>query len=74
MNKGWYNPQAAIVDGVSDNDNKDDSQNSAAIYPKPSLEKAWAYFEHFALNRYVVEGDSEDMQKAEPGEDDVPTK
>jgi hypothetical protein len=73
MNKGWYNPQSAMEDGIDD-DNKDDSRKSATAYPKPSLEKAWAYFEHFALNRYVVEDDSKDMQKAEPGEDDVPTK
>jgi len=39
----------------------------------PSLAKAWAYFEHFALPRYVVD-DSEGLTTAEPGEEHLPTK
>jgi len=62
---------------------------------QPNLEKAWAYFEHVALYRYLVPPDEGNKQKknicvrafrklfmkgnkkfekAEPGEDDAPTR
>lgn len=60
----------------------------------PNLEKAWAYFEHVALSRYVVTNTetkvkkcivtriirricckgNQQLQKAEPGERDLPTR
>jgi len=44
----------------------------------PSLEKAWAYFEHFALSRFLVDDDGKydklDLKRAEPGECELLTK
>lgn len=70
----WYNPrlnpqheeQAAELP-VSDNHHPRETFHS---YPfdisrreNPSLEKAWAYFEHVALSRYVVPPDEQDKTK-----------
>jgi len=66
MNNKYYNPHGK---GVSDEE-----------YCKegPSLEKAWAYFEHNVLARYIVKsGDGKkekELERAEPGEDRFPTK
>jgi hypothetical protein len=61
MDKKWYNPRA----GMEDEDAKElDSPHSTQsalgdfdrnMSQKPSLEKAWAYFEHVALYRYIEE-------------------
>ena len=59
IDKGWYYPQAA---------------NQEATTKGPSLEKAWAYFEHFTLPRYLVTGDAKERDKAEPGNDEKPTR
>lgn len=87
MNKKWYNPQAGAQDGVEDDgsgksgeeklSNGNNDNNNTVSVEKPSLEKAWAYFEHFALSRYVIEEDNpdpNDRKRAEPGEHQVPTR
>ena len=89
----WYNPW---LDDASD--------GSQGVDERPSLERAWAFFEHVTLPRYIVERDDggttggggtsgsfanksifqrcirsvcrgdRQLQKAEPGERDKPTK
>lgn len=46
MDKKWYNPAAG----------RDKSDDEDA----PSLEKAWAYFEHVTLYRYIYNDDDDD--------------
>ena len=77
----WYNPHADNINIVrTESLNRSVLQESrpATITreEKPSLEKAWAYFEHFALPRYLLDDKSTsgDLSKAEPGEGDIPTK
>ena len=62
MKKKWYNPQYDPKDDEeNDSDHDDDTATGSFTvrYPKPSLAKAWAYFEHSTLQRYVVEEDDE---------------
>jgi hypothetical protein len=71
MSKAWYNP--------SINAEEESEKSEMPIQPgreKPSLEKAWAYFEHFSLPRHILDEkmDHNDMTKAEKGEDSVPTQ
>eukprot|EP00980_Cylindrotheca_fusiformis_P007078 scaffold1482_cov120-Cylindrotheca_fusiformis.AAC.20 len=66
-------PAKEEVVGEGDDDDNEKKQANIKDDQKPSLEKAWAYFEHFALNRYVV-NESKNWKKAEPGEDELPTK
>lgn len=71
MNKKWYNPNADCQDGVDFAGSAQSAKPAAsAVEPnKPSLEKAWAYFEHVALNRYIINDDKpNDRKPAEPGE------
>ncbi len=64
MNSRWYNPRAgenedemkgvspeAPKESIVDKDNVFERMDSAT----PSLEKAWAYFEHVSLDRYILE-------------------
>ncbi|CAJ1934872.1 unnamed protein product [Cylindrotheca closterium] len=78
MNQKWYNPQVEVKDGVEIDGSARTGQsgNPNTVVAKPSLEKAWAYFEHFALSRYLIDetADSSDRKRAEPGENDVPTR
>jgi len=66
MNNKYYNPNAGVVSKRED------------CTEIPSLEKAWAYFEHNVLSRYIVEsgddGKENELEMAEPGEDKFPTK
>ena len=44
---------------------------------RPSLDVAWAYFEHFTLARHFLSGEphaKDFLRKAEPGEHDQPTR
>lgn len=70
MNRKWYNPLAGSPSTRSDD------RRRPSFLSRPSLKKAWAYFEHFALNRYVVGAQGEDRkhQKAEPGENCLRTR
>lgn len=50
----WYNPN---------NKTKDTEKSSEEEYGyPPSLAKAWAYFEHFTLRRYITEEDRDDLR------------
>ncbi|KAL3940562.1 MAG: hypothetical protein SGBAC_004918 [Bacillariaceae sp.] len=71
MNKTWYNPGIKV-----DERTKSGESGNRAVVAKPSLEKAWAYFEHFALDRYIIDHAtaSSDRKRAEPGENSVPTR
>jgi len=81
MHKKWYNPHAENLHLI-----RSESENRALLQEarppkrtreeKPSLERAWAYFEHFALPRFIVDEQSAkgDLSRAEPGEDENPTK
>jgi hypothetical protein len=80
MTKKWYNPHA---DSEKAAEVPNRSEHRIEVRPPthtkrtiPSLAKAWAYFEHFALPRYIVNEKSQrgDLTRAEPGEDDLPTK
>jgi hypothetical protein len=65
MDKKWYNPRAGREDEYEDANAKELELNSPTqsavgdfdrnMSQKPSLEKAWAYFEHVALYRYIAE-------------------
>ena len=71
MKKKWYNPQ---YDPESEernlrkskrflmdfDDEEDDEDDVLAGYEKPSLAKAWAYFEHSTLQRHVIDAGNED--------------
>lgn len=69
MTKKWYNPSYDPNEGNSTRTNngnntveyddddlssEEDDGDVLAGYEKPSLAKAWAYFEHSTLQRYVV--------------------
>jgi hypothetical protein len=74
MNKKWYNPLAgedlsgenfedAQMDAPSDpRDEPADDMFAEMSTTKPNLKKAWAYFEHVALDRYIV-SEKKDNQK-----------
>jgi hypothetical protein len=59
MNSKWYNPRAGEqieqeqppTEEPTEEDNVFEKINT----DPPSLEKAWAYFEHVSLDRYIVE-------------------
>jgi hypothetical protein len=61
INMTWYNPSAAVKDEAPEALISPASRTSAHgdfernLSQKPSLEKAWAYFEHVALYRYILE-------------------
>ena len=88
LSKKWYNPRAE----TKKYDDVEASEYSLAT--APSLKKAWAYFEHVVLTRYVVadhnvnvdkwgflrkfmyslKNHDEDFERAQPGENNLPTK
>lgn len=51
QNKRWYNPRAGLNFSKYD----DAEVGGVDLSNLPSLQKAWAYFEHVVLTRYVVE-------------------
>lgn len=65
IDQTWYNPRAAEDDDDNEQNEVDllspQTNNSTFRFnrktsvQKPSLKKAWAYFEHVALYRYIVE-------------------
>lgn len=65
MNSKWYNPRAGeeATDESSSNTETpadvmmeaDDNAFDHTSTRKPNLEKAWAYFEHVALDRYIAQ-------------------
>lgn len=90
LHKKWYNPRA----GIQFQKYEDVEALCEGIPNLPSLQKAWAYFEHVVLTRYVVEPHNasvegwgwirklmysfknfdEEFQRAQPGENQRPTK
>ena len=63
MKNEWYYPKPQEEEG-SETPSSDDDEGQ-----KPSLARAWAYFEHVALERYIVqEKGSKSLERAEPGE------
>jgi hypothetical protein len=50
VERKWYNPRAGPRDATLQDDTEGFVEGSNA----PSLKKAWAYFEHVILTRYVV--------------------
>lgn len=73
MDKTWYNPQAKTQSPTSYD--APIRTRSRELGP-PSLEKAWAYFEHFALNRYINDPSAgkQNEKKSEPGHNELKTK
>jgi hypothetical protein len=61
MDKKWYNPRAGMEYEDPKELHSPHSTQSASgdfdrkMLQKPSLEKAWAYFEHVALYRHIAE-------------------
>ena len=67
MQYKWYNPQPKrqevqeskdgtednLVEPLLENQSKDEDEEIAESRELPSLEKAWAFFEHVTLPRYV---------------------
>jgi hypothetical protein len=108
IDKKWYNPKAGQTADTFEETSggtrgalssassfKHDDFDTMMTNSQPSLEKAWAFFEHVALYRYLVPPDGETktkknffvrvfrkvfmkgdkkLDRAEPGEDDDPTK
>jgi hypothetical protein len=90
QHKKWYNPRAGALSQTYD----DVEATGEGIPNFPSLQKAWAYFEHVVLTRYVVEPHNisvegwgwlqkfihsfknfdEELERAQPGENQRPTK
>mmetsp|Transcript_24108 Transcript_24108/g.35726 ORF Transcript_24108/g.35726 Transcript_24108/m.35726 type:complete len:1034 (-) Transcript_24108:246-3347(-) len=80
--KKWYNPS-----GVRAKLEMEETESPPEIETRPpkitrkdipSLETAWAYFEHSTLSRFMVKDDGtydkHDLKRAEPGECDRPTQ
>ena len=42
------------------------TSNTTSVVAPPSLEKAWGYFEHVALSRYIARDDDEDEKASRP--------
>jgi hypothetical protein len=63
MKNKWYNPAAGDDNSDEDCDDVEDDINAnLTSFEKPSLAKAWAYFEHVSLQRYFVyDSDDEDL-------------
>jgi hypothetical protein len=59
IDKKWYNPRAGEQEVAPEApvetpiDQRGHSERK--VLEKPNLEKAWAYFEHVALDRYILE-------------------
>jgi hypothetical protein len=102
MRRSWYNPQLLDgqhkhdtpsldyieMDEISSDGSFNKSMLQSPVHrERPSLEKAWAYFEHVTLPRYLDHKsatlnsvsranlqEEEIMDLAEPGENSYPTK
>jgi hypothetical protein len=61
MSQSWYNPLANVEDDEEDNEDENDTSVDPTSFEtgkeKPDLSRAWAYFEHVALDRYIVTED-----------------
>jgi hypothetical protein len=55
MNKKWYNPRAGQPEPIERNHSAHKTDPEITEIHQPSLNKAWAYFEHVALPRHFVE-------------------
>jgi hypothetical protein len=66
MDKTWYNPRAgeagdpppeapAVAETVAETVTGERGTSERKVLEKPSLAKAWAYFEHVALDRHIVQ-------------------
>jgi hypothetical protein len=53
MNQKWYNPNAGKPMPDTDQDSEHFMNAGSTQRILPSLEKAWAYFEHVTLTRYI---------------------
>jgi hypothetical protein len=70
MDKSWYYPKAEVSENIEKKDPDVVEQDQ-----QPSLEKAWAYFEHVALERYIVQDkNTKQLERAEPGERNYETR
>ena len=58
MDKKWYNPRASSTDVPVPPDPEMAVEDESSA---PSLRKAWVYFEHVVLTRYVVEDHNIDV-------------
>ena len=69
----WYNPHVAKSPANTSDDNVSNEGDTL-----PSLDRAWAYFEHVTLSRYFVTNGpvlTKDLhRKAEAGETEEPTR
>jgi hypothetical protein len=55
MNKKWYNPRAGQPEPSERSHSERKTDPEITEIHQPSLNKAWAYFEHVALSRHFVE-------------------
>jgi hypothetical protein len=58
MDKKWYNPRVGSTDVLVPDDPELAVEGESSA---PSLRKAWAYFEHVVLTRYVVQDHNVDV-------------
>jgi hypothetical protein len=80
--RSWYDPQlkSRLKDDIGPEQPPLLERRPPKITRKenPSLAKAWAYFDHFVLPRYIVAQDGSfnrhDLKRAEPGECAHPTR
>jgi hypothetical protein len=69
MNQSWYYPKAEASENI------EKKQPDVVEEDQPSLEKAWAYFEHVALERYIVKDENTKLlERAEPGDRNYKTR
>lgn len=75
MNKSWYNPRAKKARQPRTIFDNGTTGSSEELRP-PNLEKAWAYFEHFSLSRYISDDSAleQNGKKSEPGHNILKTK
>ena len=55
MNKKWYNPRAGQPEPPKRNYAAAETDPKITDIHQPSLNKAWAYFEHVAMSRHFIE-------------------
>lgn len=68
LHKKWYNPAADVdTDHETDEENEDrppaEDFDEDMVFEKPCLKKGWAFFEHQALARYLVQPEDEIERK-----------
>ena len=54
MNKKWYNPRAGQPEPPKRNHAAGETDPQITEMQQPSLNKAWAYFEHVAMSRHFI--------------------